>query len=67
MNPITQPIYHDIQQATTARELFQIKDTVIPHAVGITEDERAQLKLAVDRRFGALNAASVGAVTPRWG
>ena len=65
-NDLTQPIYHAIRAATGAAELHRITSQVIPNTVGITDDEREQLKLAVRHRFGALNAAAAPSPRPRW-
>lgn len=55
-----------IADTREARALHRLRDTELPHLVGITDDERRALALAIDRRFCELNRAALGPQKSRW-
>jgi len=63
-NPLTAPIFEHISTAD-AHQLLNIRSRVIPHCIGITDDEREGLQESVRERFCQLNAEAISQFEPR--
>jgi hypothetical protein len=63
-DPLTDPIRDAIAAAKDVHQLLRLTQVTIPHCVGISDDERADLQLAVRTRSAQLSAA--GEPIPRW-
>ena len=46
--------------------LLHIRNTELPHFIGITDAERSLIRDEIDRRFGQLNQQAIGNRKPRW-
>ncbi len=64
--PICAPIMAAIAEAQDAHQLHYLHNVKIPHLKGITDEQRAELRLQVSLRFSALNHAANPNPKPRW-